>query len=919
MAFMKTRSIRIKVVQTSMAACLVLTAPLLVQGAATVWNFNNPADPLTPSSGTGQLGYYDPDNTGWGPTQTQFGKASAFGLPPMPSGDPDVMWFPACTARQGYRMAHAGGPNGPYGDTLGRVSNYTLILDVLYPAESDGRWRALYQTDTNNASDAEFYVQNVPGGGIGIINVYNGAVASNTWHRLAIVMRSAPGEGACQRFIDGRFVGGIGSTGSGLELRWALSDVLLLFTDDNGETAPGFVSSVLFVDRPMTMGEIAALGGPHVAGADTAGAPAPPLTQQMPRRVGVIGHRGGFFCCAPDNTLAAVRRAVSNNVPVIEIDTRLSADGVCVLMHDSTVDRTTDGTGSVASMTVQQLKQLDAGSWFGPEFAGETVPILDEVMEIARDKMILYFDLKVTGQINAIMNSIAETDFNPDDCWFWVYDNTSDAASIRARLPNAKIIWSDPASTWATDPNYFSNLRNIGVYGFDLGVYYGTVNTAFTRTAKAQGFMIAIYTILDPDTMVRNAAAGVDYMETDFPHIMQQIQPPQTGPASGPFPADQAVGVPPNVTLTWVVGSNAIAHRVYLGTNDPPVFLGEQSYDLVPLSNLLAGVTYHWRIDEVTPTSVVTGQVWGFTVTQAVLPSSVVYEWNFDQSDLSAALGPGIMTYADNVTVALTQFGETDGTTIPHIGGEPARYMHVPAFSDLGNGYHLSFNASGPNGNGAYINQFTFIIDLLIPGSLDWTPIFNTNPENGNDADFYVAGDGSVGIAVLGYSSAGLITPSTWSRIAFVADLGPGLVNYYVDGMPALQRTGASLLDGRFSLYSNVDPGPDLLLFNEGDTGGAYTHELYASSVAFVDRVLSAAEIAALGRARADGIFVQRLRISLDWDTIQLRWQAGPSIRLQRSSSLSPPTWHDVPDTLGTNSYSEPVSGGMSFYRLLGQ
>jgi 5'-nucleotidase / UDP-sugar diphosphatase len=284
---------------TMAVAALVLGSVIRIQAAATLWNFDNASDRLAAASGPGVLTYHDPDGTGWGPVETEFGKASTLGLPSMPGGDPDVMRFPACTASQGYRVDHGGAANGPYGDTHVRVSNYTLVLDLLFPTASDGRWRALYQTDVGNTNDAEFYVQNAPGGGLGTIGVYHGSIPPNTWHRVALVMQSAPGEGKCQRFIDGRFVGGIGSTGSGLDLRWALAQVFLLFTDDDGETAEGYVSSIGFVDRPMTMAEIEALGGPHAAGALTPGNPAPALTQQMPRRVGAIGHRGGFFCCAP--------------------------------------------------------------------------------------------------------------------------------------------------------------------------------------------------------------------------------------------------------------------------------------------------------------------------------------------------------------------------------------------------------------------------------------------------------------------------------------------------------------------------------------------------------------------------------------------------------------------------------------------
>jgi hypothetical protein len=98
------------------------------------------------------------------------------------------------------------------------------------------------------------------------------------------------------------------------------------------------------------------------------------------------------------------------------------------------------------------------------------------------------------------------------------------------------------------------------------------------------------------------------------------------------------------------------------------------------------------------------------------------------------------------------------------------------------------------------------------------------------------------------------VKPNGWTRISFVANLDAGEFSYYVDGAQVFQHTGASLLDGRHSLYSNADPGHDVRLFNEGDSSGNYTQELYLSSYYFTDRALSASEIAALGAADADGI-----------------------------------------------------------------
>lgn len=91
-----------------------------------------------------------------------------------------------------------------------------------------------------------------------------------------------------------------------------------------------------------------------------------------------IAHRGNSLF-APENTLAAFA-AAQGKADLVETDGRLSADAVLVIMHDATVDRTTDGTGPVGSQTVAQLKLLDAGSWFSTDFIGERIPTLEEMI-----------------------------------------------------------------------------------------------------------------------------------------------------------------------------------------------------------------------------------------------------------------------------------------------------------------------------------------------------------------------------------------------------------------------------------------------------------------------------------------------------------------------------------------------------------
>lgn len=102
---------------------------------------------------------------------------------------------------------------------------------------------------------------------------------------------------------------------------------------------------------------------------------------QRSEGVGIVAHRGAA-ALAPENTLAAFRIAIEQGADFIETDVQLTADGVPVLMHDTEVDRTTNGRGPLSAHTFEALRALDAGTWFSPEFAGEPVPTLDEFLQL---------------------------------------------------------------------------------------------------------------------------------------------------------------------------------------------------------------------------------------------------------------------------------------------------------------------------------------------------------------------------------------------------------------------------------------------------------------------------------------------------------------------------------------------------------
>lgn len=112
-----------------------------------------------------------------------------------------------------------------------------------------------------------------------------------------------------------------------------------------------------------------------------------------------VAHRG-FSGKAPENTLAAVRMALAlPYVRWMEIDVQLTRDGVPVVIHDFTLDRTTNGHGKIKNMDYEHLRRLDAGSWKGRAFRGERVPSLEEVLELASGRLRLNIELKTSGDM----------------------------------------------------------------------------------------------------------------------------------------------------------------------------------------------------------------------------------------------------------------------------------------------------------------------------------------------------------------------------------------------------------------------------------------------------------------------------------------------------------------------------------------
>jgi len=118
-------------------------------------------------------------------------------------------------------------------------------------------------------------------------------------------------------------------------------------------------------------------------------------------------HRGASSH-APENTLAAFLAAAACGADGLELDVHLSRDGIPVVIHDETLDRTTDGYGPAALQDLQLIRQLDAGSWFAPEYAGERVPTLESVLNEFAGKLRLNLEVKEAGAGKAMLELLAQ-------------------------------------------------------------------------------------------------------------------------------------------------------------------------------------------------------------------------------------------------------------------------------------------------------------------------------------------------------------------------------------------------------------------------------------------------------------------------------------------------------------------------------
>jgi len=222
----------------------------------------------------------------------------------------------------------------------------------------------------------------------------------------------------------------------------------------------------------------------------------------------IVAHRG---CSgeAPENTIAAFKLALAQpEIRNIELDVHLSKDGVPVVIHDHTLDRTTNGTGPVQAHTLEELRQLDAGGWFADEFAGERIPTLDEVLELAKGRCRLHVELKTMGNeyegLEAkVIDNIRKHGMQ-DEVVLSSFDHDSmvRANEIDPAIPTALIFLGKPTLL-------MEQLRYTGATS--VSMHYAFVTQTLVEEMAGQDIDLGVWTVDEPELLAR-------IME-QYPHV----------------------------------------------------------------------------------------------------------------------------------------------------------------------------------------------------------------------------------------------------------------------------------------------------------------------------------------------------------------------------------------------------------------
>lgn len=250
-----------------------------------------------------------------------------------------------------------------------------------------------------------------------------------------------------------------------------------------------------------------------------------------PDNVYTIAHRGASGY-APENTIPAIELAVEMKADSIEIDVQLTKDGVPVVIHDETVNRTTNGKGYVRTKTLEQIKQLDAGTWFNEaypmfareKYAGLTVPTLDEVFENFGTDINYMIEIK-EPEINPNIESVLNDYIMKYNVEKVVSIHSFSGSSLRnfhalnPDIPLYQLVWNDYTALRISA----AYLEKVKTYAVGISPNFQGITSSYVSQVKRAGLQVMPYTVNYQLNMDKAYLWGVDGVYTNYPDRFLEV------------------------------------------------------------------------------------------------------------------------------------------------------------------------------------------------------------------------------------------------------------------------------------------------------------------------------------------------------------------------------------------------------------
>lgn len=235
----------------------------------------------------------------------------------------------------------------------------------------------------------------------------------------------------------------------------------------------------------------------------------------------IVAHRGASGYC-PENTMAAFEKAVELNVDSIELDIRLTKDGIPVICHDAKIKRTSNGEGYIHELTLEELKQYDFGSWYGADFEGERIPTLEEVLIFLKEHDVkLNIEIK-NGPIlqdnieEEMLRLVSKYDFN-DRVWVSSFDHQS-LKKVTDLDENIRVGFIFHLNL----VKMFDYIDNSGIEPYSIHPNYFYITKEMIAEAHKRNYKVFAYTVDDIAVGEKYEEMGVDGMVTNKPLAYKQ-------------------------------------------------------------------------------------------------------------------------------------------------------------------------------------------------------------------------------------------------------------------------------------------------------------------------------------------------------------------------------------------------------------